>query len=59
MELTCITRWLGDGVMSSAVVIDLLIQATSGLEHAHQRGIVHRDIKPANYVASHRRRFKS
>ena len=39
-----------DGVMSSAVVIDLLIQATCGLEHAHQRGIVHRDIKPANLL---------
>lgn len=39
-----------DGVMSSADVIDLLRQATSGLEHAHARGIVHRDIKPANLL---------
>ena len=39
-----------DGVMSSAEVIDLLTQAASGLEHAHQRGIVHRDIKPANLL---------
>lgn len=39
-----------DGVMSSGEVIDLMTQATSGLEHAHQRGIVHRDIKPANLL---------
>ena len=36
--------------MSTAELINVLIQATSGLEHAHSRGIIHRDIKPANLL---------
>ena len=39
-----------DGVMTAAAAIDALTQATAGLAHAHERGIVHRDIKPANLL---------
>ena len=39
-----------DGVMSSAAALDVLTQATAGLAHAHDRGIVHRDIKPSNLL---------
>lgn len=39
-----------DGVMTFTDAMDALIQATEGLAHAHQRGIIHRDIKPSNLL---------
>ncbi len=30
--------------------IDLILQAASGLQHAHAKGLVHRDIKPSNLL---------
>ena len=30
------------------LVIDLMVQAGDGLDHAHSKGLVHRDVKPAN-----------
>lgn len=39
-----------DGVMAVEDTIDTLMQVTSGLAHAHERGIVHRDIKPSNLL---------
>ncbi|MCA8997383.1 MAG: serine/threonine protein kinase, partial [Planctomycetaceae bacterium] len=39
-----------NGPMSVSAVVDVLIQAATGLEYAHQRGVIHRDIKPANVI---------
>lgn len=39
-----------DGLMSVSDALDSLNQATRGLAHAHERGIVHRDIKPSNLL---------
>ena len=29
-------------------ILEILLQTSTGLEHAHSRGVVHRDIKPGN-----------
>ncbi|MEW6112891.1 MAG: protein kinase, partial [Thermodesulfobacteriota bacterium] len=29
-------------------IIDMMIQVSDGLEHAHYKGLIHRDVKPAN-----------
>ncbi|MBS2036960.1 protein kinase [bacterium] len=31
-------------------ILDLMIQAASGLAYAHEQGLVHRDVKPANLL---------
>jgi WD40 repeat protein/serine/threonine protein kinase len=38
------------GPVSTAKAVNYIIQAASGLEHAHNMGIVHRDIKPGNLL---------
>ncbi|HTY25554.1 MAG TPA: protein kinase [Desulfomonilaceae bacterium] len=30
------------------LIIDLMVQACDGLDHAHTKGLVHRDVKPGN-----------
>jgi WD40 repeat protein len=30
------------------LILDLMVQVTDGLGHAHKKGLVHRDVKPAN-----------
>lgn len=38
------------GPLPLAKALDYTIQASKGLAHAHQQGLVHRDIKPANLL---------
>jgi serine/threonine protein kinase len=45
---------LGRGPAYYRTVAQLGVQAATGLEHAHQFGIVHRDIKPANLLLQRR-----
>jgi eukaryotic-like serine/threonine-protein kinase len=41
---------LADGPLPPAQVMDILAGAASGLQAAHDAGLVHRDIKPANLL---------
>jgi serine/threonine protein kinase len=40
------------GALPVAEACDYIRQAATGLQHAHERGMVHRDIKPHNLMAS-------
>jgi serine/threonine-protein kinase len=42
-----------DGKLRVEDAIDFVLQALSGLAHAHARQIVHRDLKPANLFLAH------
>ena len=39
-----------DGPMDYRLAANYIAQAASGLEHAHEAGLIHRDIKPANLL---------
>ena len=41
------------GPLSTALAVDILVQAAHGLEYAHSQGVIHRDIKPSNLMLSH------
>ena len=38
------------GALTLSEVIDIMLQLTSGLAHAHESYIIHRDIKPQNVI---------
>lgn len=38
------------GSLTLLEVVDIMTQLTSGIEHAHEKGIIHRDIKPQNVL---------
>ncbi len=38
------------GALTLSEVIDIMTQLTSGIDHAHEKGIIHRDIKPQNVL---------
>ena len=39
-----------DGPMDYRLAANYIAQAATGLEHAHEAGLIHRDIKPANLL---------
>ncbi|MEJ2715679.1 MAG: protein kinase [Deltaproteobacteria bacterium] len=44
-----LTEWIeGRGGIEWGELLDLMVQVTDGLAHAHAKGLVHRDVKPAN-----------
>src|SRR5205823_1733474 len=43
-----------DGPLDYATAANYIAQAATGLEHAHEAGLVHRDIKPANLLVNER-----
>ena len=51
--LAHLLKSIKDGLVEPLSVtqsIDLLIQASNGLEHAHSKSLLHRDIKPGNLM---------
>ena len=47
------TKVAKQGPLTQAQVVDFLLQCSSALAYAHQRGVIHRDIKPSNLIVSH------
>ncbi len=47
-----IRQKIAKGPMDTDTAVDIAIQVASGLEAAHQRGIIHRDIKSANIMVT-------
>jgi serine/threonine-protein kinase len=43
-----------DGPLPYDLAATYMLQAASGLQHAHERNLVHRDIKPANLLVDNR-----
>lgn len=43
-----LNEWLNRRQVGWGLVLDLMIQVSDGLHHAHSKGLVHRDVKPGN-----------
>jgi serine/threonine protein kinase len=50
---TTLMNLMIDGPMAESRVLDLVKQLCSGLQHAHDVGLLHRDFKPENVIVEH------
>jgi tRNA A-37 threonylcarbamoyl transferase component Bud32 len=41
-----------DGALEIDAALELFLQICSGLQHAHEKGVLHRDLKPSNVIVS-------
>jgi serine/threonine-protein kinase len=52
-------RWtVANGPVPLEIAVHLLLHIASGLQHAHEKGVIHRDIKPENVMLTQRGEVK-
>ncbi len=49
-----ITRYCDAKALDTAHRLDLFLQLSDGVQHAHQKAIIHRDLKPSNVLVRER-----
>src|SRR5688500_9044096 len=49
---TTLAMRIRQGPPTSMQVVDIALQLSGALAHAHSLGVIHRDLKPANVIAS-------
>jgi len=50
IEGSTLDRWVNQRSPDLATVVELFERICTGIQHAHQRGLIHRDLKPANLL---------
>lgn len=50
LEGQTLRQMIGKNPLDSDLIVDIAKQVATGLEKAHEKGIIHRDIKPANVI---------
>jgi non-specific serine/threonine protein kinase/serine/threonine-protein kinase len=52
VEGTSLTEYCDEQRLSIAERLALFVEVCSGVQHAHQRGVIHRDLKPTNILVA-------
>ncbi len=53
-----VSQMIRDGTIDPAKALELTMQISEALRHAHSQGVIHRDIKPANILVTRAGRAK-